>query len=125
MKVRLMVTKDRVKYIVEQFGTDRITVVKQDEPVDEIFNTLDDVIFEMNDPLDFLTMFHAGIKCGMEIPKESKSLIVDKKELHRLYMEWVNQVSEDCEWKTHFGPEEIVYSIGNIIEKNPQLLKNQ
>ena len=30
-------------------------------------------------------------------------MIIDKEELHRLYMEWVNQVADDCDWKTHFG----------------------
>lgn len=37
-------------------------------------------------------------------------------------MEWVDKVSDDCDWKTYFGPEEIVYSIANIIETNPQLI---
>jgi hypothetical protein len=47
---------------------------------------------------------------------------INKKELFKLYMEWVNDVAEECEWKTHFGPEEIVYSIANILETNPQLV---
>jgi len=46
---------------------------------------------------------------------------IDKKELFKLYMEWVDKVSEDLDWKTHFGPEEIVDTIVNIIENNPQL----
>jgi hypothetical protein len=46
---------------------------------------------------------------------------IDKEELFKLYMEWVDKVSEDLDWKTHFGPEEIVDAIVNIIENNPQL----
>jgi hypothetical protein len=49
---------------------------------------------------------------------------IDKDELFKLYMEWVNEVSEECDWKTSFGPEEIVDSIVNIIENNPQLIKD-
>ena len=49
---------------------------------------------------------------------------INKEELYKLYMEWVNQVAEDCDWKTSFGPEEIVHSIANILETNPQLINN-
>jgi hypothetical protein len=64
MKVSLFISKDRVKYIVEQFGADRITVVKKEGPVDEVFDTTDEIIFEAKYQMDFLDMFHAGIKCG-------------------------------------------------------------
>jgi len=50
-------------------------------------------------------------------------MIINKEELYKLYMEWVDKVSEDNDWKTLFGPEEIVHSIANIIENNPQLIK--
>jgi len=36
---------------------------------------------------------------------------IDKEELFKLYMEWVDKVSEDLDWKTHFGPEEIVETL--------------
>ena len=49
---------------------------------------------------------------------------INKDELYKLYMEWVDRVSEDCDWKTSFGPEEIVHSIANILETNPQLINN-
>ena len=49
---------------------------------------------------------------------------INKEELFKLYMQWVDQVSEDLDWKTSFGPEEIVYSIANILETNPQLINN-
>ena len=48
-------------------------------------------------------------------------LEINKEELLKLYMKWVNEVSEECDWKTSFGPEEIVNSIANILENNPQL----
>ena len=49
---------------------------------------------------------------------------INKDELYKLYMEWVDRVSEDCDWKTSFGAEEIVHSIINILETNPQLINN-
>jgi hypothetical protein len=51
-------------------------------------------------------------------------LEIDKQELYRLYMEWVDQVAEECDWKTHFEPEEIVHAVANILEINPQLIKH-
>ena len=50
-------------------------------------------------------------------------MIIDKEELHRLYMEWVNEVADECDWKTHFGTEEIVHAIAHILETNTQLRK--
>ena len=50
---------------------------------------------------------------------------IDKVELNKLYIEWVNQVADELDWKTHFGPEEIVYAIADILEKHPELIKTQ
>jgi len=50
---------------------------------------------------------------------------INRKKLYKLYMQWVNQVSEDIDWKTSFSPEEIVNAIANIIERNPKLIKNE
>jgi hypothetical protein len=36
---------------------------------------------------------------------------IDKIELHKLYMEWVNKVADEFDWITNFGPEEIVHAI--------------
>jgi hypothetical protein len=47
---------------------------------------------------------------------------VDKERLYKLYMDWVDEVSDNCDWKTSFGPEEIVHAIGVIIENNPDLI---
>ena len=33
---------------------------------------------------------------------------IDKEELYKLYMEWVDQVTEECDWKTHFDSEELM-----------------
>jgi hypothetical protein len=55
----------------------------------------------------------------------SNKMEINKDELLKLYMEWVDKVSEDNDWKTSFGPKEIVYSITSIIENNPQLIKNE
>ena len=50
---------------------------------------------------------------------------INREELFKLYMEWVEFISEECDWKTSFGPEEIVHSIANILEQNPQLINNE
>ena len=50
---------------------------------------------------------------------------INKEHLYKLYMEWVDKVSKECDWKTSFGPEEIVYSIANILENNPNLITNE
>lgn len=50
---------------------------------------------------------------------------VDKEKLYELYINWANEVSEECDWKTTFGPQEIVYSIGLIIETNPDIIINE
>jgi hypothetical protein len=47
---------------------------------------------------------------------------INKEELYKLYMEWVNKVTEECDWKTSFGPEEIVYAISDILENNTNLI---
>jgi uncharacterized OB-fold protein len=48
---------------------------------------------------------------------------IDKEQLYKLYMEWVDDVAEECDWKTHFEPKEIVYAIAKILETNPELIK--
>ena len=49
---------------------------------------------------------------------------IDKEQLHKLYMDWVHQVAEQHDWKTTFGPKEIVYSIAHILETNPNLINH-
>jgi hypothetical protein len=52
-------------------------------------------------------------------------MTVDKTELYKLYMEWVDKVADECEWKTYFGPKEIVYTIAKILEEHPELINNK
>lgn len=48
---------------------------------------------------------------------------INREELRKLYMEWVDAVAEECDWKTEFHVEEIVDAIASIIERNPNLIK--
>lgn len=59
MNIELIISKDRIPYIVEALGVDRVTVSDYDEEQDA-------VKFELGGPLDVLYMFHAGIRCGSE-----------------------------------------------------------
>ena len=62
------------------------------------------------------------MKNNLKLRKKEKVMEINKEELYKLYMEWVNEVSEECDWKTSFGPKEIVNAIAKIIEKNPNLV---
>ena len=46
---------------------------------------------------------------------------INKDELYKLYMEWVDKVTEECDWVTSFGPASIVVAIADILENNPHL----
>jgi hypothetical protein len=59
MKVELIISKERVSYIVEELGQDKVTISGYNEDSDT-------VAFELNNPLDVLYMFHAGVKCGSD-----------------------------------------------------------
>jgi hypothetical protein len=50
---------------------------------------------------------------------------INKEQLYLLYMQWVEEVTEECDWKTSFGPQEIVYAIAAILENNPELIKEE
>jgi hypothetical protein len=41
---------------------------------------------------------------------------LNKEQIYNKYMQWVEQVTEECDWKTHFTPKEIVFKICEIIE---------
>ena len=59
MLITLAISKYRVPYIVDALGEDRVTVK---EGFDQ---TTDEISFETGGiGLDFLMMFHAGIRCG-------------------------------------------------------------
>jgi hypothetical protein len=57
MKVELIISKERVPYIVEGMGEGRVTV----SPFNEDSDTVE---FEFTSQMDLLFMFHAGIKYG-------------------------------------------------------------
>lgn len=47
----------------------------------------------------------------MIFTKEDKELILDQ------YLDWVDQVTDELEDKTHFHPEEIVHKVLELVEK--------
>lgn len=55
---------------------------------------------------------------------KEKIFKINREKLYRLYMSRVEQVAEDLEWKTHFGPEEIVDMISCILETNSNLIED-
>jgi len=59
MKIELCISRDRIPYIVEEIGADRIVVSEYNEDQDLI-------TFEAGGQMDFLYMFHAGIRCGSD-----------------------------------------------------------
>jgi hypothetical protein len=59
MKVELFISKDRVPYIVNELGADRVTVSEYNEDQDR-------VIFELEREIDVLYVFHAGFRCGSD-----------------------------------------------------------
>ena len=59
MQVELIISKERVSYVVNALGKDRVTVSERNEEQDFIS-------FELDSQLDFLYMFHAGVSYGSE-----------------------------------------------------------
>ena len=59
MTVELFVTKERVPYIVNELGADRIVVTEHNGDQDQIN-------FELDSQIDLLHMFHAGIRFGSD-----------------------------------------------------------
>ena len=53
------------------------------------------------------------------------TVTIDREGLHKLYMQWVDKVVEECDWKTSFEPQEIVNELCSILENNPQLYSFQ
>ena len=54
MKIELCISRDRIPYIVGEFGADRVIVSKYNEDQDL-------VTFEVDSQMDFLYMFHVTI----------------------------------------------------------------
>lgn len=71
-------------------------------------------------------MYTATFGCIKTITKsKTNSMKINKEKLYELYMKWVEEVTEDCDWKTSFGPEEIVNAVATILEKNTSLIDNE
>lgn len=49
---------------------------------------------------------------------------INKEKLFELYMAEVNKISEECDWKTSFGPKEIISIVASILEKNEDLIES-
>jgi hypothetical protein len=65
MLITLAISRDRIPYIVDELGTDRVTVKETPD------STTDEISFETNGGAsDFLSMLHAGIRCGSGCYKE-------------------------------------------------------
>ena len=78
----------------------------------------------MQELFDNLEAIDIKVPVGVKqifLEKEKKQMKINREELYKLYMEWVEQVTEECDWKTSFGPEEIVGAIATILENNPHL----
>jgi hypothetical protein len=59
MKIELFITKERVPFIVDELGANRVTVSEHDA-------TQDKISFELEGAIDVLCMFHAGFRCGSD-----------------------------------------------------------
>ena len=59
MNVELIISKERIPYLVEGLGKDRVTIKEYNEEQDT-------VAFELESQLDVLYAFHAGIRCGSD-----------------------------------------------------------
>ena len=51
------------------------------------------------------------------------NLKINKEELLSLYLKQVDHICEECDWKTSFGPKEIISIIANILETNKDLIE--
>ena len=41
------------------------------------------------------------------------------------YLKWVDEVTEECDWKTHFTPEEIVSKVVDIVLDKLDMEENE
>lgn len=50
---------------------------------------------------------------------------INRQKLYEVYMYKVDEICEICDWKTQFGPQEIVSLICDILEDTPVLIENK
>jgi len=79
MLITLAISRDRVPYILDELGTDRVTVKETPD------STTDEISFYTNGGAsDCLSLFHAGIKCGSgrfkEIEEKYKQRVAPSKQ---------------------------------------------
>lgn len=43
---------------------------------------------------------------------------MDKENIYKKYMQWVEEVTEECEWKSTFTAKELVFKVCSLIEEN-------
>ncbi len=48
---------------------------------------------------------------------------INREELHRLYLNKVTEVAEECDWVTSFSIEDVVCLISLVIEQNPCIIQ--
>jgi predicted RNase H-like nuclease (RuvC/YqgF family) len=48
---------------------------------------------------------------------------INREELHRLYLNKVTEVAEECDWVTSFSIEDVVSLISLVIEQNPRIIQ--
>lgn len=49
---------------------------------------------------------------------------INRQKLYEVYMQKVDEIVEECDWVTSFGPQEIVNLISQILEDTPVLIEN-
>lgn len=48
---------------------------------------------------------------------------INKEQVYKLYMQKVEKIADECDWKTHFTPEECVNLVCNVLQENPSLIE--
>ena len=46
---------------------------------------------------------------------------IDRAKLLKLYLQEVDKICDECDWKTHFEPSEIIGIVANLLENNSDL----
>ena len=49
---------------------------------------------------------------------------INRQKLYEVYMHKVDEIVEECDWVTSFGPQEIVNLVSQILEDTPVLIES-
>jgi hypothetical protein len=103
----------------------KITTLTRDEIIQFIEGNLD-IIDSQNQVWSYPNI-STGMKLNIPDILEfiGDSYSIDTDEVYLKYIDWVHKVSESHDWKTTFGPREIVESIVKILEDNPKLISRK